>query len=144
VQFGETTKPVDLKLTQNEFATVAVTGSEGEGPVLTVLREIPSDFNAQKSSLALFNLDKGCAEAQLLAGDNHMSVVANVVPGTLGRRSVNPVGVALSVACDDPTQAIPVTLEPLAAGERYSIFVVAAPSGRQIVAVRDEQAPLRP
>jgi hypothetical protein len=144
VELGTGTKPLDLKLMQNEFATVAVTGSDAAGPTLTVFREVPNDFNAQKSSLALFNLDPGCAGAQLLAGDNHLTVVAGVAPGAVGRRAVNPVNVALSVSCGDPAQALLVALEPLASGERYSIFVVAAASGRRVVATRDEQAPFRP
>src|SRR5262249_3599431 len=143
-QLGTATQPIDLKLAQNEFATVAVTGSAEAGPAVTVLRETPTDFNAQKSSLGLFNLDKACAEAQLLAGENHLPGVAGVRPRAHGGRWVNPVAAALSVACGDPAQAVPVSLEPLAAGERYSIFVIAGPAGRQAVAVRDEQAPLRP
>jgi len=142
VEFGGQSLPIDLKLAQNEFATVAVTGADQ--PSVTVFRETPSDFNAQKASLALFNLDPTCAEAQLLAGDAHLSVVAGVAPAAVGRRAVNPIGVALAVACGDPAQAVPATLEPLAAGERYSVFLVATPSGRQAVAVRDEQAPWRP
>jgi len=68
---------------------------------------VPSDFNALKSSLALFNLDPACAKADLLAGDNHLAVVSDVAPGALGRRLVNPVDVALSVSCGDPAQGLP-------------------------------------
>jgi alginate O-acetyltransferase complex protein AlgF len=143
VQLGTATKPIDLTLKANEFATVAVTAADGV--TITLFREEPSDFNALKSSLALFNLDQGCAGAELLAGDNHLSVIAAVAPGASSRRLVNPVDVALAVACGDPASAVPAKLGALAAGERYSVFVVGAPgSGRQIVAQRDEQAPFRP
>jgi alginate O-acetyltransferase complex protein AlgF len=143
IQVGEGKKPIDLKLAPNEFVTVAVADG-AEGPTVTVFREVPADFNAQKASLALFNLDKGCADAQLVAGAEHLSIVSAVAPGASGRRSVNPVAAALSVSCGDPAQSAPVALEPLAAGERYSIFVVAGGAGRQIIAARDEQAPFRP
>lgn len=142
-QLGEASKPIDVTLAANEFVTVAVTAA-ADGAALTVFRETPSDFNALKSSLALFNADKDCAKAQLVAGDNHQAVVSDVAPGVVGRRLVNPVDAALGVACSDPAQAVPAKLGQLNAGDRYSIFVVAGQSGPQIVAQRDEQAPFRP
>jgi alginate O-acetyltransferase complex protein AlgF len=143
-QLGEATKPIDVTLEKNEFVTIAVTGS-GDSLKVNVLREVPSDFNALKTSLGLFNLDPGCASAQLVAGDNHLAVVSDVAPGAVGRRLVNPVDVALAVSCGDPAQATPAKLAGgLTAGDRFSVFIVAAGSGHQVVAQRDEQAPLRP
>jgi alginate O-acetyltransferase complex protein AlgF len=142
-QLGEATKPINVTLQPNEFVTIAVTGS-ADALSVTMLRETPSDFNALKSSLGLFNLDQSCASAQLLAGDQHLAVVADVAPGTVGRRLVNPVDVALAVSCGDPAQAVPAKLGGLVAGDRYSVFVVGSGSGRQVVAQRDEQAPFRP
>jgi alginate O-acetyltransferase complex protein AlgF len=141
-QLGEATRPINVTLAANEFVTVAVTADGGVA--LSVFRETPSDFNALKSSLALFNADKDCAKAQLVAGENHQPVIPDVAPGTLGRRLVNAVDVALSVVCADPAQAVPAKLGQLNAGDRYSIFVVAGQSGPQVVAQRDEQAPFRP
>ena len=142
-QLGEATKPINVTLAANEFVTVAVI-ADGDGIALDVFRETPSDFNALKSSLALFNADKDCAKAQLVAGDNHQSVIPDVAPDAIGRRLVNPVDVALGVACGDPAQAVPAKLGQLNAGDRYSIFVVAGKSGAQVVAQRDEQAPFQP
>jgi hypothetical protein len=142
-QLGEATKPINVTLTANEFVTVAVT-ADGDGIAVSVLRETPSDFNAMKSSLALFNADKNCAPAQLVAGDNHQPVIADVAPDAVGRRLVNPVNVALAVACGDPAQAVPAKLGQLNAGDRYSVFVLAGKAGPEIVAARDEQAPFRP
>lgn len=144
-QLGEATKPIDVTLAANEFVTVAVaTGGSGDGLSLTEFREVPSDFNALKSSLALFNGDKSCATAQLVAGDNHQAVIGNVAPGAVGRRLVNPVNAELAVACGDPAQALPAKLGQLNAGDRYSVFLFVDGSGRHVVAQRDEQAPLRP
>jgi alginate O-acetyltransferase complex protein AlgF len=142
-QLGEATKPINVTLTANEFVTVAVT-ADGDGIAVSVFRETPSDFNAMKSSLALFNADKNCAPAQLVAGDNHQPVIADVAPDAVGRRLVNPVNVALAVACGDPAQAVPAKLGQLNAGDRYSVFVLAGKAGPEIVAARDEQAPFRP
>ena len=143
-QLGEATKPIDVTLKANEFATVAVVPDGANGITVSVFREDPSDFNALKSSLGLFNADKSCAAAQLVAGDNHQAVVTDVAPGAIGRRLVNPVNVELGAACGDPAQAVPAKLGQLNAGDRYSIFVVAGAAGREIVAGRDEQAPFRP
>jgi alginate O-acetyltransferase complex protein AlgF len=143
VQLGEATKPINVTLQQNEFVTVAVTGS-ADALVVSLLRETPSDFNALKSSLGLFNLDQSCANAQLLAGDQHVAVVSDVTPGAVGRRMVNPVDVGLAVSCGDPAQSAPTKLGGLVAGDRYSVFVVGSGSARQVVATRDEQAPFRP
>lgn len=142
-QLGAATKPIDVTLSANEFVTVAVTAS-GDGIALAVFRETPSDFNALKSSLGLFNADKDCAKAQLVVGDSHQTVVADVAPGAIGRRLVNPVNAELAVACGDPAQAVPAKLGQLNAGDRYSVFVVAGGSGPQVVAQRDEQAPFHP
>jgi alginate O-acetyltransferase complex protein AlgF len=142
-QLGGAAKPIDVTLAQNEFVTVAVTGTADNLQVV-VLREVPSDFNALKSSLGLFNLDPGCASAQLVAGDNHLAVVSDVAPGAVGRRLVNPVNAELAVSCGDPAQFVPAKLGQLTAGDRYSVFVVNSAAGRQVVAQRDEQAPFRP
>jgi alginate O-acetyltransferase complex protein AlgF len=142
-QLGEATKPINVTLQQNEFVTVAVTGS-GDALTVTLLRETPSDFNALKSSLGLFNLDQSCANAQLLAGDQHLAVVSDVALGAVGRRMVNPVDVGLAVSCGDPAQSLPVKLGGLVAGDRYSVFIVGSGSGRQVLGQRDEQAPFRP
>ena len=143
-QLGEATTPINVTLVPNEFVTVAVTADGANGVALNVFRETPSDFNALKSSLGLFNTDKGCAEAQLVVGDNHQSVIPDVAPGAIGRRLVNPVNADLGAACGDPAQAAPAKLGQLNAGERYSIFLLADGSGRHVVAQRDEQAPFRP
>src|SRR5580658_9718188 len=66
-QLGEAAKPIDVTLKANEFVTVAVVGNGADGITVSVFREDPSDFNALKSSLGLFNADKSCAAAQLVA-----------------------------------------------------------------------------
>jgi hypothetical protein len=143
-QLGSATKPIGVTLAANEFVTVAVVADGASGIGLMVFRETPSDFNALKSSLGLFNADKACAQAQLVAGDNRQQVIGDVAPGAVGRRLVNPVNAELAVACGDPAQAVAAKLGQLNAGDRYSVFVIAGASGRQVVAQRDEQAPFRP
>ena len=143
-ELGGKTQPINVTLAPNEFATVAVVSDGADGIAVDVFRETPSDFNALKSSLGLFNADKACAKAQLVAGDNHQSVIPDVAPGAVARRLVNPVNAELGVACGEPAQALPAKLGQLNAGDRYSIFVLAGGACNEVVAQRDEQAPLRP
>lgn len=141
VQVGEASKPIDVKLAPNELGSVVITMA-GDGDLkVTVFRDTPDDFNALKSALVLLNADDGCAGADLVAGDKHTPVISTVAPGSLGRRMVNPVDVALAVMCGGAPGEMPVALGPLVAGERYSIFVFGAPgSDRQVVGLRDEMA----
>lgn len=140
---GGKTAPVKVTLKPNEFVTVAILAGPDGAPAITLLREEPTEFNAQKSALALYNLDKGCTGATLTAGDNHTAVISNVAPDADGRRMVNPVNVALAVACGD--KSTKVDLGALAAGERYSIFLFAPPGGApQTLALADKTAPFRP
>jgi hypothetical protein len=145
VQLGGKRTPIRLTLVPNEFVTVAVTGSDADNLQIALLRETPNDFNAQKAALALYNLDKGCGEARLLAGGDHVAVITGVTPGKSGRRLVNPVDVALGLACGEGGTVVPASLGPMAAGERYSIFVFAGPGGgAQTLGLRDRMAPFRP
>lgn len=145
VQLGGKAAPIKVTLSPNEFVTVAIIGTAASGPAITLMRETPSDFNAQKAALALYNLDKGCADARLLAGDQHVAVITGVASDKSGRRLVNPVDVALGITCSESVESIPARLGPMAAGERYSIFVFADPTGMaQVLALRDQMAPFRP
>jgi hypothetical protein len=145
VELNGKTEPIKMTLTPNEFLTVAVTAGDGGDPKVALMREKPEDFNAQKSSLVLYNLDGKCAEGSLVAGDAHNAVISGVAPDSLGRRLVNPVDVALAVACGDNGPGIAVKLGQMAAGERYSIFLfLGSGAAPQTLALRDEMAPLRP
>jgi hypothetical protein len=142
---GGKTAPIKVTLKANEFVTVAVTAGADGAPEVMLVREEPTDFNAQKSALALYNLDKQCADARLTAGDDHTTVISGVKPGATGRRLVNPVNVALGVACDDKDAGTKADLGAMAAGERYSVFVFApAGASRQAFGLADKMAPFRP
>jgi hypothetical protein len=140
---GGKTAPIKVTLKPNEFVTVAITAGQDGAPAIALLREEPTDFNAQKSALALYNLDQKCSGATLTAGDDNTAVIPNVAPGADGRRMVNPVNVALAVACGD--NATKVDLGAMAAGERYSVFLFAPSGGApQTLALADKMAPFRP
>jgi len=145
VDLGGKTQPIKMTLKPNEFLTVAVTDGGGGAPRVTLMRETPTDFNALKSSLVLYNLDNKCGEAELVAGDSRIKVISGVIPDALGRRLVNPVDVALAVDCGDKASGVAVKLGQMVAGERYSIFFFArSGAAPQVFALRDEMTPFRP
>ncbi|HVC52009.1 MAG TPA: alginate O-acetyltransferase AlgF [Stellaceae bacterium] len=144
VDVGGKTAPIKLKLTQNELLTVVVTTGGDGAPLVTLVGDTPTEFNAQKAALALYNLDKGCKEATLEAGDGHAAVISGVAPDGVKRRLVNAVNVALAVACGAGGPGAVAKLGQMDAGERYSIFLYAAGAGLQALAVHDEMALLRP
>ena len=144
VQDGGAGKPVRIKLEQNELATIAVTAAPGGGVATTTFREIPSDFNASKASLVLYNADESCKDGRLLAGDKDTVVISGVEPGKEGRRMVNPVNVALRLSCGENAK-VGAQLGSLAAGERYSVFAFAEPGKpHRALALRDEMGTLNP
>jgi len=143
IQFGGKTRKLDIVIAANELVTVAVGAAASGGIEWTVFREKPTDFNALRSSLALYPVDKTCTHARLLA-DKDTVVIADVAPGTVRRRAVNPVKAALTVACADKPAELPAELGALEAGERYSVLILADRGGaRRVLALRDEMAPTR-
>lgn len=143
VQDGGSTAPIKVTLTPNEFVTVVIAAAPGGAVATRMFRETPSDFNASKASLALYNAADNCGDGRLVAGDKDAVVVSGVAPNASARRAVNPVAVALSAACAADRPALPVKLEPLAAGERYSIFLYGGSGASSHgFGVRDETASL--
>jgi len=143
IHVGNQTKKLDVTIAANELVTVAVGAAASGGIAWTVFRETPTDFNALRSSLALYGADKTCADARLVAGKDTV-VISGVAPGTVGRRAVNPVKAALAVACAGKPAELPAELGALEAGERYSVLVFAGQGGsRRVLAWRDEMAVTR-
>jgi len=143
IRVGNQTRKLNVAIAANELVTVAIGVAANGSIATTVFRETPKDFNALRSSLALFGVDKTCANARLVA-DKNTVVIAGVAPGSLGRKAVNPVKVALTVFCAKETRGLPAELGQLEAGERYSVLIFAAQgAGRRVLALRDEMAVTR-
>jgi alginate O-acetyltransferase complex protein AlgF len=124
------TQVIDLVLAANELVTVAVGGAEPSGLRPIIFREIPSDFNALKASVALYNRAMNCPDARLIAGDKGIVVISGVSPGGVGRQSINPISLSMSAVCSTtPGEVAPAHLGQLEAGERYSVFFFEDPGG---------------
>ena len=143
IRAGNHSRKLNLAIAANELVTVAIGVAANGSIATTVFRETPKDFNALRSSLALFGVDKTCVNARLVA-DKNTAVIAGVAPGSLGRKAVNPVKVALAVFCANESRGLPAELGQLEAGERYSVLVFAERGGgRRVLALRDEMAATR-
>ena len=130
---------VSLKVKPGEFASV-IAQTDGKGLVQTIIREEPDDFNALKVSLGLFNADKRCGNAALQVAGRTTLLVDAVAPGTVKRRSVNPVNIGVRLMCDGKPVGEDLPLGQLQAGERYSVFAVPAGQGSRIIFANDAVA----
>lgn len=143
IHVGKQTKQLDVAIAANELVTVVIGAAANGGITTTVFRETPQDFNALRASIALFGVDKTCANARLVA-EKDTVVIAGVAPGSLGRKAVNPVKATLAVFCADQPVGLPAAPGPLEAGERYSLLIFAGQGGgRRVLALRDEMAVTR-
>lgn len=117
-----------------EYITV-VAQADAAGFKVAQIKETPDDFNAMRSSLALFNLDSGCGGAAMQGGAKHATILDNVKPFSVQRRLVNPVRLTASVGCGGT--ATDLDMSQLEAGERYSVFLLTLKNARQAFFVRD-------
>ena len=83
-----------MAIAANELVTVAI-GVAANGSIADGVPRDAKDFNALRSSLALFGVDKTCANARLVA-DKNTVVIAGVAPLTR-QEGREPVKVALAV-----------------------------------------------
>lgn len=139
VQAGQGKIQVELAAKPGEFLTVAV-GAKGNSVESQILRESPSDFNAMRSSLALFNTEGSCALASLTGGAKNAAIFDSVKPGAIERRLLNPVKLSAQLSCDGQALTKNLDFGQLQAGERYSIFVIKTKSARQSFFVKDSNS----
>ncbi len=139
VQAGNAKLNIELIAKPGEFLTVAVT-AKGQQLESQILRESPTDFNAMRSSIALFNTDGSCASASLTGGAKNAAIFETIKIGAIERRLVNPVKLSAQVSCDGQAVAKPLDLGQLQAGERYSIFIQKTKNGRQAFFVKDSNS----
>lgn len=137
---GKVSSPISLTVKPGEFATV-VALANGSNIKQVIVKEQPDDFNALKSSLALYNLSSsGCASAGLLVVDRAISLFEKVKDGTLQRRLINPVSLSVQLTCNAKPVGKVLELGLLQAGQRYSIFAVPASDSPRIFFARDNIA----
>jgi alginate O-acetyltransferase complex protein AlgF len=139
LKLGEAQQALDVSVEPGEFATVVGLG-EGQGLRLLTLREQPDDFNALKASLAFYSLDAGCANAGVQAAGRNVDIFKDVAEGSLQRRSINPLKLSVQLHCAGAAVGEPLDLGQLAAGQRYTLFLVPSDQGPRLFQAVDNLA----
>lgn len=135
-QAGSLKTSVEVVAKPGEFITVVLV-PQGSALDKLIVRESPTDFNANRASISLLNADPACAQAGLNGGAKGASVFENVAPGTTQRRLVNAVKLSVQAQCGKTSAGAAVDMGQLQAGERYSVIVIPAKKAQQVFFVRD-------
>jgi alginate O-acetyltransferase complex protein AlgF len=136
---GEAQQALDISVAPGEFASVVGIATE-QGLNLVTVREVPDDFNALKASLAFYSLDASCANAGLQAAGRNVDIFKDVANGTLQRRSINPLNLSVQLRCGGASVGEPLALGELAAGQRYTLFLVPSAQGPRLFQAQDNLA----
>ncbi|WP_159972327.1 alginate O-acetyltransferase AlgF [Pseudomonas sp. 8Z] len=128
---------LDVSVEPGEFATVFGLPDAPQGLRLVTLREQPDDFNALKASLAFYSLDASCADAGVQVAGRAVDIFKGVADGSLQRRSINPLKLAVQLRCAGASVGAPLELGELAAGQRYSLFLVPSAQGPKLFWAQD-------
>lgn len=136
---GEAQQALDISVAPGEFASVVGIATE-QGLSLVTVREVPDDFNALKASLAFYSLDASCANAGLQAAGRNVDIFKDVANGALQRRSINPLNLSVQLRCGGASVGEPLALGELAAGQRYTLFLVPSAQGPRLFQALDNLA----
>lgn len=136
---GEAQQTLDISVAPGEFASVVGIATE-QGLNLVTVREVPDDFNALKASLAFYSLDASCANAGLQAAGRNVDIFKGVAHGAVQRRSINPLSLSVQLRCAGASVGEPLALGELAAGQRYTLFLVPSADGPRLFQALDNLA----
>lgn len=140
LSLGEQQHALDVSVAPGEFASVvAIAQADQPLQVLTV-REQPDDFNALKASLAFYSLDAQCVDAGLQVAGRSVDIFKAVATGSLERRSINPLNLSVQLRCAGAAVGEPLALGDLAAGQRYTLFLVPSAQGPRLFQALDNLA----
>lgn len=132
VQAGTLRTRENFRVAAGSLTTLLVADGP-EGLLLRALPE-PNSFNQSRGLLAFTNAAPRCA-ASLVVEPTGTTVFADVPSGESRARTVGPVSTTLSARCGDAV--VPLALEGLQAGERYSIWLMLSSAGLRAVLTHD-------
>ncbi len=118
---GGTTSRLTFQAAPDSFLTVLL--RPGPGGVEAVPVPDQPEFNQLRARLSFYNVSPACAEGALMIEPGGQAVFAEVVPGGVKTRSVNPVTAQLRATCAGQSTA-PFALEGLEPGGMYSIWLM--------------------
>jgi alginate O-acetyltransferase complex protein AlgF len=140
LSLGEQQHALDVRVAPGEFASVVALAQAGQPLQVLTVREQPDDFNALKASLGFYSLDAGCEEAGLQVAGRNVDIFKAVATGSLQRRSINPLNLTVQLRCGGAAAGEPLALGDLAAGQRYTLFLVPSAQGPRLFQALDNLA----
>ncbi len=140
LKLGGHEQELDVSVEPGEFATVVGLPDAQHGLRLVTVREQPDDFNALKASLAFYSLDASCVDAGVQVAGRTVDIFKSVAEGSFQRRSINPLKLAVQLRCAGAAVGEPLELGELAAGQRYTLFLVPSAEGPRLYPALDNLA----
>lgn len=137
---GGQEQKIDVTVEPGEFATVVSLADLQQGWRQVTVREQPEDFNALKASLAFYSLDASCTDAGLQVAGREVDIFKAVADGSVQRRVINPLKLAVQLRCAGAAVGAPLDLGELAAGQRYTLFLVPSAEGPKLYQAQDNLA----
>lgn len=128
-----------VNIKPGEFVTVVARSTDNKLSQIT-FRESPEDFNALKSSIALYNADPTCLHADLRVAGRSLLLFEALAVDVLRRRSINPVKLSVELFCDGKAQGTALNLGQLEAGGRYTILISHSRTGSRMHYFSDNTA----
>lgn len=142
VTLGKQSLATETTVQPGEFATVVVLGGPDGSLMQQTLRDSPDDFNAMKVTLVFYSLASQCEQASVQVAGRGIALFEQAATAVApARRQVNPVPLAVQLACGGRPVGAPVDIGRLQAGGRYTLFAVPGVPVPVLFAVTDVLAP---
>lgn len=130
-------RKVAVEVTGKPWEYITIVALPDSGVQVKTVKETPTDFNAMRASLALFNMDSKCDGAAMRGGAQDATILSDVKPVSVQRRLVNPIKLAVTVVCAGQAASSAIDLGQLQAGERYSVFLITDNKSPRLLFARD-------
>ena len=135
-QLGQEQAKISVNIKPGEFVTVVARSINDKLSQVT-FRESPEDFNALRSSIALYNADPTCLRADVRVAGRSLLLFESVAVDTLKRRSVNPIQLSVELLCEGKLQGKVLNIGQLEAGGRYTILVASTGKESRMLKLSD-------
>lgn len=120
---GEEKKALSVEVRPGEFVTVLGMMTD-KGLQVHTVREEADGFTAVRASVAFYNLNDACADADVQVSGRAANLFEHVAVHDWVRRQVNPVPLSVQLICGAQAVGKPLDLGTLKAGERHSLFLM--------------------
>ena len=130
--------PLDVKVNAGDFATVFALVDAKAGIRQVVISEAFDIPNQLKASLAFFNADPTCSDAQINLAGHDVDLFQKAPAGNPRRQELNPrASLAVQLVCAGKPVGAAVELGALEANKRYSLLLLPSSTGPHLITATD-------